>query len=117
MDEPDWLSERFAEHQDRLRAMAYPMLGSRGDAEDAVPAAWVGASRAGAAGVDNLGGWLTTIVARVCLNMLEARRSRREDAAGVQPPEPDRPDAAVAGPEDEIVLADSVGAALRVVLD
>ncbi len=79
MVEQDWLSERFAEHQDRLRAMAYRMLGSPGEAEDAVQEAWLRASRADASAVENLAGWLTTIVARVCLNMLEARRSRPED--------------------------------------
>ena len=120
MVEQDWVTERFAEHRDRLRAMAYRMLGSPGEAEDAVQEAWLRVSRADASAVENLAGWLTTIVARVCLNMLEARRSRPEDPAGIQPPEPAVP--AVpgghrAGPEDEALLADSVGAALLVVLD
>ena len=117
MDEQDWLSERFAEHRDRLRGMAYRMLGSPSDAEDAVQEAWLRVSRAGAGGVENLAGWLTTVVARVCLNMLESRRSRREDSVGIQPPEPTLPAAHQAGPEDEILLADAVGVALLVVLD
>src|SRR5580692_4623964 len=117
MAEQDWLSERFAEHQDRLRAMAYRMLGSPSEAEDAVQEAWLRVSRADASAVENLAGWLTTIVARVCLNMLEARRSRPEDPAGIQPPERALPGGHRAGPEDETLLADSVGVALLVVLD
>jgi len=117
MVEQGWLSERFAEHQDRLRAMAYRMLGSPSEAEDAVQEAWLRVSRADASAVENLAGWLTTIVARVCLNMLEARRSRPEDPAGIQPPEPALPGGHRAGPEDETLLADSVGVALLVVLD
>jgi RNA polymerase sigma factor (sigma-70 family) len=117
MVEQDWVSEQFAEHRNRLRAMAYRMLGSPGEAEDAVQEAWLRASRADARAVENLAGWLTTIVARVCLNMLEARRSRPEDPAGIQPPEPAWPGGRRAGPEDEALLADSVGAALLVVLD
>jgi RNA polymerase sigma factor (sigma-70 family) len=112
----DWLSERFAEHRARLQAIAYRMLGSPSEAEDAVQEAWLRASRADASAVENLAGWLTTVVARVCLNMLEARRSRPEDSAGIQPPEPAPPGRA-AGPEDELLLADSVGVALLVVLD
>ncbi|MFG1956010.1 sigma-70 family RNA polymerase sigma factor [Nonomuraea sp. NPDC049028] len=119
MTEQDWVSQRFAEHQDRLQAMAYRMLGSPSEAEDAVQEAWLRVSRADTGQVENPAGWLTTVVARVCLNMLEARRSRREDSAGALPPEPD---AAIhpsdhAGPEDEALLADSVGVALMVVLD
>lgn len=122
MNEQDWLSERFAEHHDRLRAVAYRMLGSSGEAEDAVQEAWLRVSRADTGQVENPAGWLTTIVARVCLNMLEARRARREDAAGALPPEPAAPHVSVhpagqAGPEDEALLADSVGVALTVVLD
>ncbi|MEV4551041.1 sigma-70 family RNA polymerase sigma factor [Nonomuraea wenchangensis] len=119
MVEQDWLSERFAEHQDRLRAVAHRMLGSPGEAEDAVQETWLRVSRADTGQVENMAGWLTTITARVCLNMLEARRSRREDSAGALPPEPPpetRP-AGRAGPEDEALLADSVGVALMVVLD
>ncbi|WP_327001029.1 sigma-70 family RNA polymerase sigma factor [Dactylosporangium sp. NBC_01737] len=119
MNEHDWLSDRFAEHHDRLHAVAYRMLRSPSDAEDAVQEAWLRVSRADTAQVENPGGWLTTIVARVCLNMLEARRVRREEPAGALPPEPAAPDARVrpAGPEDEALLADSVGVALMVVLD
>jgi len=117
MGEQDWLGERFAQHQRRLRAVAYRMLGSRSEAEDAVQEAWLRVSRADASAVDNLAGWLTTVVARVCLNILEARRARPENPAGIQPPEPALPGRDGAGPEDEILLADSVGVALLVVLD
>ncbi|WP_433517213.1 sigma-70 family RNA polymerase sigma factor [Nonomuraea sp. CA-143628] len=118
MTEQDWVSRRFAEHQDRLQAMAYRMLGSPSEAEDAVQEAWLRVSRADTGQVENPAGWLTTVVARVCLNMLEARRSRREDSAGALPPEPDAPHADIqTGPEDEALLADSVGVALMVVLD
>ncbi|MDT0341472.1 sigma-70 family RNA polymerase sigma factor [Streptomyces litchfieldiae] len=122
MVEHDWLSERFAEHQGRLRGVAHRILGSPGEAEDAVQEAWLRVSRADTGRVENPGGWLTTVVARVCLNMLEARRARREEAAGALPPEPAAPDASFhatgrADPEDEALLADSVGVALMVVLD
>ncbi|GGK96232.1 DNA-directed RNA polymerase sigma-70 factor [Sphaerisporangium melleum] len=122
MAEHDWLSERFAEHHDRLHAMAYRMLGSPAEAEDAVQEAWLRVTRAGTGQVENPGGWLTTIVARVCLNLLEARRNRREESAGALPPEPAEPQARIhptgqASPEDEALLADSVGVALMVVLD
>ncbi|WP_020631023.1 sigma-70 family RNA polymerase sigma factor [Amycolatopsis alba] len=114
MVEQDWLTERFAEHHDRLRAVAYRMLRSPGDAEDAVQEAWLRVSRADTGQVENPGGWLTTVVARVCLNMLEARQVRREEPAGALPPEPVAPHP---GPEDDALLADSVGVALMVVLD
>jgi len=120
--EHDWLTQRFAEDRGRLMALAYRMLGSRGDAEDALQEAWLRVSRADGGQVENPAGWLTTVVARVCLNMLESRRARREEPAGALPPEPGelhaslRP-ASQAGPEDEALLADSVGAALMVVLD
>ncbi|MBD2893263.1 putative ECF RNA polymerase sigma factor SigI [Actinomadura sp. RB99] len=122
MVQQDWLSEQFTEHQDRLRAVAYRMLGSAGEAEDAVQEAWLRVGRADTGGVENPAGWLTTVVARVCLNMLEARRARREESAGALPPEPaaPRPGARPAvhdHPEDEALLADSVGVALTVVLD
>src|SRR3984957_612699 len=114
MDEGDWLAARFEEHRPHLRAVAYRVLGSASEADDAVQEAWLRFSRAGADEGENLGGWLTTIVARVSLNMLQSRRLRREDPidAGVGH--------AVAGgtdPEHEAVLADSVGLALLVVLD
>ncbi|GAA4595921.1 RNA polymerase sigma factor SigJ [Planotetraspora phitsanulokensis] len=122
MAEQDWLSDRFTEHHDRLHAVAYRMLGSPGEAEDAVQEAWLRVSRADTGQVENPAGWLTTIVARVCLNMLEARRNRREESAGALPPEPAAPNASAtptgqADPEDEALLADSVGVALMVVLD
>ncbi|GAB2607383.1 hypothetical protein GCM10027168_45150 [Streptomyces capparidis] len=122
MVEHDWLSERFAEHQDRLRAVAQRMLGSPGEAEDAVQEAWLRVSRADTGRVENPAGWLTTVVARVCLNMLEARRTRYEEPAGALPPEPAVPRTGIhpggrAGPEEEALLADSVGVALMVVLD
>jgi len=122
MTEPDWLTQRFAEHRGRLTALAYRMLGSRGDAEDAMQEAWLRVSRADGGQVENPAGWLTTVVARVCLNMLESRRARREEPAGALPPEPAGLHASLrpigqAGPEDEALLADSVGAALMVVLD
>jgi RNA polymerase sigma factor (sigma-70 family) len=116
MSEHDWLAERFQEQRPRLRAVAYRMLGSVSEADDAVQDAWLRVSRAGAGDVQNLGGWLTTIVARVCLNVLDSRRARREEPAGTQPPEPAN-GYNIAGPEDEALLADSVGVALLVVLD
>jgi RNA polymerase sigma factor (sigma-70 family) len=117
MDETQWLAERFEEHRGHLRSVAYRMLGSMTEADDAVQDAWIRASRAGADDVANVGGWLTTIVARVSLNMLRARNRRREE-----PFEPGLPDPVItpAGglqPEEEAVLADSVGLALLVVLD
>ncbi|GAA0387400.1 sigma-70 family RNA polymerase sigma factor [Microbispora corallina] len=112
MDEGDRLAERFEEHRARLRAVAYRMLGSSSEADDAVQDAWLRVSRAGAGGVDDLGAWLTTVVARVCLNMLRTRAHRRED------PLDGRADPTAGGdPEQEAVLADSVGLALLVVLD
>jgi RNA polymerase sigma-70 factor, ECF subfamily len=114
MDEDDKLARRFEASRPRLRAMAYRMLGSLSDADDAVQEGWLRASAAGSDDVANLEGWLTTIVARVCLDMLRSRKSRREE-----PLSPD--DAAVAGleqgPEQEAMLADSVGLAMLVVLD
>src|SRR5436305_7641646 len=119
MDDNDQLARRYEASRPRLRAMAYRMLGSLGDAEDAVQEGWMHASAAGTEGVANLAGWFTTIVARVCLDMLRSRKSRREE-----PLDPDEAVAAVAGagdaaggPESEAVLADSVGLALLVVLD
>jgi RNA polymerase sigma factor (sigma-70 family) len=122
MAEHDLLTDRFAEHRDRLTALAYRMLSSRGDAEDAVQEAWLRVSRADTDQVENPAGWLTTVVARVCLNMLESRRARREDTVGAVPPEPTAPHARPhpaghADPEGEALLADSVGDAMMVVLD
>ena len=83
MDKVDWLATRFEEHRTHLRAVAYRMLGSLADADEAVQDAWLRASRSGAEEIENLGGWLTTIVARVCLNALQTRKARREDSAVV----------------------------------
>jgi RNA polymerase sigma factor (sigma-70 family) len=116
MSELDWLAGRFEENRDRLRGVAYRMLGSAAEADDAVQEAWLRVSRSGANGVENLAGWLTTVTARVCLNMLQARRSRPEEPAGAQPPEPAGPRDGP-GPEDQALLADSVGLALLAVLD
>jgi RNA polymerase sigma factor (sigma-70 family) len=111
------LAERFQAHHARLRAVAYQMLGSLSEADDAVQEAWLRVSRAGTGGVDNLGGWLTTVVARVCLDMLRSRAARREEPLGVHLPDPviSQPD--VLDPEQEALLADAVGLALLVVLD
>ena len=117
MHEEEWLAERFQEQRGRLRAVAYRMLGSLSEADDALQDAWLRASRAGADDVDNLGAWLTTIVARVCLNMLRSRKRRREEPLETGLPDPViSPDAGL-GPEDQALLADSVGLALLVVLD
>ena len=115
-DEPTWLADRFEAQRARLRAAAYRMLGSSGEAEDAVQEAWVRLSRTGAERVENLGGWLTTVVARVCLDMLRARKTRREEPL---PGEADPPAAPAAGrnPEQELALADSIGLAMLLVLD
>ena len=117
MNENEWMVERFEEHRAHLKAVAYRMLGSISEADDAVQDAWVRVSRAGASEVENLGGWLTTIVARVCLNMLRARNVRREESLEVHLPDPVVTLEATTQPEDEALLADSVGLALLVVLD
>jgi RNA polymerase sigma-70 factor (ECF subfamily) len=117
MDENDWLAERFEEQRSRLRAVAYRMLGSLTEADDAVQDTWVRVSRAGTSEVENLGGWLTTIVARVCLNMLRSRKVRREESLDVHLPDPVISPAGDVRPEEEAILADSVGLALQVVLD
>ena len=116
MDDQQWLAERFEQHRGRLQAVAYRMLGSLTEADDAVQEAWLRASRADATGVDNLGAWLTTIVARVSLNMLRARRSRPEEPLGPHVPEPVIDPAEGTSPEHEALLADGVGLALLVVL-
>jgi RNA polymerase sigma factor (sigma-70 family) len=116
MDQGDWLAERFEEHRARLRTVAYRILGSPGEADDAVQEAWLRFSRTDTSAVENLGSWLTTVVSRVCLTMLQARRSRPESPFGEQVPEPAAPDPG-GDPEYQAVLADSVGLALLVVLD
>jgi RNA polymerase sigma-70 factor, ECF subfamily len=117
MDDHDRLAERFEAHRPHLRAVAYRMLGSLAEADDAVQEAWLHLGRSGAGGVENLGGWLRTVVARVCLDKLRSRRSRPEEPRGVHLPDPivDRPDGV--DPEHQALLADSVGLALLVVLD
>jgi RNA polymerase sigma factor (sigma-70 family) len=117
VDELDWLTDRFEEHRGRLRAVAYRMLGSVAEADDAVQDAWLRVNRAGTSGVENLAGWLTTVVARVCLNVLRSREQRREEPLEVHVPDPiiSREDGV--DPEHEALLADSVGLALLVVLE
>jgi len=117
MAEADWLAEGFEQNRTRLRAVAYRMLGSFAEADDAVQEAWLRLSRSDASGVDNLAGWLTTIVARVCLNVLRSRHTRREELVGVHVPDPVVSRADGTSPEDEALLADSVGLALQVVLE
>ena len=117
MDENEWLADRFEAHRAHLRAVAYRMLGSLTEADDAVQDTWLRLSRSGASEVDNLGGWLTTIVARVCLNMLRSRNVRREESSGVHLPDPVVSPIGELQPEEEALLADSVGLALLVVLD
>jgi RNA polymerase sigma factor (sigma-70 family) len=117
MDEHEWLAEQFEAHRAHLRAVAYRMLGSGNEAEDAVQESWLHLRRADTSGVENLGGWLTTVVARVCLDMLRARTARREEPLEASGPEPIASGAGGNDPEHEAVLADSVGLALLVVLD
>ena len=116
MQDRDWLAERFEAHRPHLRAVARHMLGSGAEADDAVQEAWLRLSRTDPAGLSNLGGWLTTVVARVCLDLLRARGARREEPLGDEPA--GRPgDGDGHGPEDQALLAEGVGAALLVVLD
>jgi RNA polymerase sigma-70 factor (ECF subfamily) len=117
MDERTWLAERFEGNRPHLRAVAYRMLGSLSDADDAVQEAWQRLSRADTSAVENLAGWLTTVVARVCLNMLRSRDNRREEPLDVRVPDPIVGPEPGVDPEHEAVLADSVGLALLVVLD
>jgi RNA polymerase sigma-70 factor (ECF subfamily) len=117
MNENEWLADRFEEHRGRLRSVAYRMLGSLTEADDAVQDTWVRLSRSRAGEVDNLGAWLTTVVARVCLNMLRARTVRREEPFDGHLPDPIISTDGELQPEEAAVLADSVGLALLVVLD
>jgi len=117
MNDSEWLAARFEDHRPRLRSVAYRMLGSLSEADDAVQDAWIRVTRADASRVDNLGGWLTTIVARVCLNMLRARRTRREAPLESHLPDPVVSPQDGMDPEQEALLADSVGLAMLVVLD
>ena len=115
MDEQQSLTERFEENRPRLRGVAYRMLGSLSEADDAVQEAWLRLNRADAGAVENLAGWLTTVVARVCLDMLRSRKSRREEPEDADGPEPVA--AGAIDPEQEAIMADAVGLALLVVLD
>jgi RNA polymerase sigma-70 factor (ECF subfamily) len=117
MDEREWLVGRFEEHRTHLRAVAYRMLGSVSEADDAVQETWLRLSRSDTSEVENLGGWLTTVLARVCLDMLRSRKSRREESLGARVPEPIAGRADGADPEQEALLSDSVGLALLVVLE
>jgi RNA polymerase sigma-70 factor (ECF subfamily) len=117
METHDWLAERFEEHRTHLTAVAYRILGSPADADDAVQEAWLRLARSDSSQVENLGGWLTTVVARVSLNMLQSRKTRREDPVGSNLPDEITGGADGAGPEHQAVLADSLGLALLVVLD
>ena len=117
MNERNYLAEQFEENRAHLRSVAYRMLGSVSEVDDAVQEAWLRLSRAETAGIDNLGGWLTTVVARVCLDMLRSRKSRREEPFTPHAPEPVATGTSGSSPEHEALLADSVGLALLVVLD
>src|SRR5438105_3701227 len=117
MNDQQWLADRFEEHRPRLQAVAYRMLGSLSEADDAVQDAWLRVSRNDTSEVENFGAWLTTIVARVSLNMLRSRRTRREAPLEVHVPDPIIDAADGTNPEHEALLADSVGLALLVVLE
>jgi RNA polymerase sigma-70 factor, ECF subfamily len=117
MNQNEWLAERFEEHRTHLKAVAYRMLGSLSEADDAVQEAWLRLARSDAGGVANLGGWLTTVVARVCLDMLRSRKSRREQPLDVHVPDPIVSRADAIDPAHEALLADSVGLALLVMLE
>src|SRR6478672_11236857 len=116
-DDLDWLAAQFEEHRPQLRTIAYRMLGSISDSDDAVQEAWLRLSRTGGSAVDNLGAWLTTVVGRVSLDILRVRAARREDYVGSWLPEPVVMIDDSASPEDEALIADSVGLALLVVLE
>ena len=117
MDDHEWLAERFEAERSHLRAVAYRMLGSQSEADDAVQESWLRLSRSDTSGIENLGGWLTTVVARVCLDMLRSRESRREESLDAREADPLAIRADGSDPEQEALMADSVGLALLVVLD
>jgi RNA polymerase sigma factor (sigma-70 family) len=117
MAQDDWLADRFEEHRPHLRAVAYRMLGSPNDAEDAVQEAWIRLSRSDSNAVENLGGWLTTVVARIALDMLRSRTSRREEPVSEVPPEPAHNGTPDTQPEEAIMIADSLGPAMLVILE
>ena len=116
-NEHDWLAKQFEAERPHLRAVAYRMLGSLSEADDAVQESWLHLSRSDTSGVENMGGWLTTVVARICLDMLRSRNSRREEPLEASMPEPITSREGGIDPEQEALLADSVGLALLVVLD
>jgi RNA polymerase sigma-70 factor (ECF subfamily) len=117
MRQDSWLAARFEESRPHLRAVAYRLLGSREEADDAVQESWIKLSRSDPHKVENLTGWLTTIVARVCLDMLRSRRARPEDPVGTQIPESLTEPSELARPDQQALIADSVGPALLVVID
>ena len=117
MDEHDWLAEQFEANRTHLRAVAYRMLGSLSEADDAVQESWLHLSRSDVSGVENLGGWLTTVVSRVCLDMLRARASRREELLSAHVPDPIVSRKGGIDPEYEVLVGDSVGLALLVILE
>src|SRR5829696_1213026 len=117
MDEREWLADQFEANRTHLRAVAYRMLGSVSEADDAMQESWLRLSRSDASEVENLGGWLTTVTARVCLDMLRSRKARREEQLGPHVPEPIIDAIDGTAPEHEALLADSVGLALLVVLE
>jgi RNA polymerase sigma factor (sigma-70 family) len=117
VDDETWQAEQFERYRTHLQAVAYRMLGSLSEAEDAVQEAWLRLSRARGDAIDNIGGWLTTVVGRVCIDMLRARQSRREDYVGTWLPEPVVSEDDHGGPEQETLLADAVGLAMLVVLE
>ncbi|HLW03590.1 MAG TPA: sigma-70 family RNA polymerase sigma factor [Ktedonobacterales bacterium] len=117
METTNWLAAHFEARRPHLRAVAYRILGSLAEAEDAVQESWLRLSRADTSGVENLDGWLTTVVARVCLNLLDARKARREESLEASVPEPITSRESEIDPEQEALLADSVGLALLVILD
>jgi RNA polymerase sigma-70 factor, ECF subfamily len=117
MDQQDWLAERFEQHRPRLRAVSYRMLGSLSEADDAVQEAWLRFSGADTSAVEDLGAWLTTVVARICLNALRSRKARPEEPIDPHLPDPIVSAVGAVNPEDEALVADSVGLALLIVLD
>src|SRR5439155_26909129 len=117
MDEHQWLAEQFEANRTHLQAVAYRMLGSLSEADDAIQESWLHLSRSDTSGIKNLGGWLTTVIARICLDMLRSRTSRREEPLEASVPEPITSREGGIDPEQEALLADSVGLALLVVLD
>jgi RNA polymerase sigma factor (sigma-70 family) len=117
MDQQDWLAERFEQYRPRLRAVSYRMLGSLSEADDAVQETWLRLSRADTSDVDDMGAWLTTVVARICLNALRSRKAHPEEPIDAHLPDPIVSAVGAVDPEDEALIADSVGLALLIVLD